>query len=237
MLGGAFAPRPDAPSAPRIGALVQPEPTPVRPHPRWLAWADRPARAIGWTLGVSLGVIVLTLALHGQGTLGWRLATRHTAQLAFPLFLVVFLASSLPRLAPGPIPRALLARRRALGLAFATALLVHGVAIVCFVRTEGRGFDLDTSFWGGALGFAFVVAMALSSNDAAVARLGRRRWRALHRTGLAWLFVIYAVTYAGRVAHDPAWWPGLALLAGALAVRVAAALQSRSLRSSTLPIE
>ncbi len=41
------------------------------------------------------------------------------------LFLVAFLASSLVRLWPGPRTRALLARRRALGLAFATAHFIH----------------------------------------------------------------------------------------------------------------
>lgn len=213
------------------------DPPPLRPHPRWLAWADRPARAIAWALGLSLLVVAATLALHGTGALGWRLATRHSAQVAYPLFLLAFTASALARRLPGPTTRTLLARRRAIGLAFATAQLIHGVVIVVSARVAGRGVELDGSFWGGALGFVLVAAMALTSNDAAIERLGRRRWRALHRTGMAWLFVIYAVTYAGRVARDPAWWPGLALLVAALAIRLAAALQSRSLRSSTLPIE
>lgn len=200
---------------------------PVRPHPRWLAWANRPTRAIGWTLALALFVVAATLALHGRGALGWRLATRHTAQLAYPLFLLAFTASALARRLPGPTTRALLARRRALGLAFATALLIHGGAIVLYHRVAGLAFEPDASFWGGALGFLLVAAMALTSNDAAVAWLGRRRWRALHRAGMAWLFVVYAVTYAGRVAQDPAWWPGLALLGAALALRVAAVLPSR----------
>ncbi|MEZ4332773.1 MAG: hypothetical protein R3F35_13510 [Myxococcota bacterium] len=209
----------------------------VRPHPCWLAWANRPARAVAWTLAVSLVVLAATLALNGTGALGWRLATRRTAQVAYPLFLIAFTASALARLLPSATTRAIAARRRALGLAFATAQFVHGAAILAFVRVEGRGLDPDGSFWGGALGFALVAAMAATSNDGSVRRLGLRGWRALHRAGMAWLFVIYAVTYAGRVAADPTWWPGLVLLVAALAIRLAATLQSRSLRSSTLPIE
>ncbi|MFO0688792.1 MAG: ferric reductase-like transmembrane domain-containing protein [Myxococcota bacterium] len=210
---------------------------PVRTYPLWLAWANRPQRAIACALALSLGVLLASLALNGTAALGWRTATRHTAQVAFLLFLAAFLASSIARLWPGPLTRALLARRRALGLAFATAQAVHGAAILLYARHARDVLEPDLSFVGGALGFVFTGAMAATSNDAAVRRLGLRGWRALHRTGQIVLFVILAVTYAGRVARDPAWWPGLALIGAALAIRLAAALQSRSLRSRTLPIE
>ena len=199
----------------------------VRGHPPWLAWANRPGRAIRWALAVSLLVIGASLALHGTGPLGWHAATRHTAQVAFPLFVLAFLTSSLARLWPGPRTRALLARRRAVGLAFATALLIHGAAILMLARHEPSTLDADPSFVGGALGFVFVVAMAATSNDAAQRRLGPSAWRALHRSGQITLFVIYVVTYAGRVAINPNDWPGLLVLAAALAIRVAAAF-SRS---------
>lgn len=209
----------------------------VRAYPLWLAWANRPRRAVVCAFALSLGVLLGSLALNGTAALGWRMATRQTAQVAFPLFLAAFLASSIARLWPGPLSRALLARRRALGLAFATAQLVHGATILLYARHAREILVPDFNFVGGAVGFLFVLAMAATSNDAAQQRLGAGAWRALHRTGQTYLFVIFAVTYAGRVAVDRAWWPGLALLVAALAIRVSAALQSRSLRSSTLPIE
>jgi DMSO/TMAO reductase YedYZ heme-binding membrane subunit len=209
----------------------------VRAHPFWLAWANRPSRAMAWTLVVSLAVAVGTLALHGTAALGWRAATRTTAQVAYPLFLLAFVASPLARLWPGPRTRAVLARRRALGLAFATAHLVHGMAILVLASRVPGTLEADVAFWGGALGFAFVVAMAATSNDAAQRALGGGRWRALHGSGQWILFVIFAVTYAGRFAENPRYAPGVALLGLALALRLAAALQSRSLRSRTLPIE
>lgn len=209
----------------------------VRAHPFWLAWANRPGRAIAWALVVSLAVAAGTLALHGTAALGWRAATRTTAQVAFPLFLLAFVASSLARLRPGPRTRALLARRRAVGLAFATAQLVHGLAILIFATQESGILRLDVEFVGGGLGFAFLIAMTATSNDAAQRALGGRIWRALHRSGQWVLFVIFAVTYAGRFAGNPRYAPGVLLLGLALALRLAAALQSRSLRSRTLPIE
>lgn len=209
----------------------------VRAYPLWLAWANRPARAVVCSLAISLGVLLGTLALNGTAALGWRMAARHTAQVAFLLFLAAFLASSIARLWPGPLSRALLARRRALGLAFATAQLVHGSTILLYARHAREVLAPDFNFVGGAVGFLLVLAMTVTSNDAAQQRLGPRAWRALHQTGQFYLFGIFAVTYAGRVARNPAWWPGLALLVAALAIRVAAALQSRNLRSRTLPIE
>ncbi len=217
----------------------------VRAHPLWLAWANRPGRAIAWALAVSLVAVGASLALHGTGPLGWHVATRHTAQVAFPLFLLAFLASSVARLWPGPLSRALVARRRAIGLAFATAQLVHGAVILLLARLEASTLDPDVAFVGGALGFVFVVAMAATSNDAAQRSLGPSAWRALHRSGQITLFVIYAVTYGGRLAENASYWPGVLLLAAALAIRLAAAFhsrshsrsQSRSLRSRTLPIE
>lgn len=208
----------------------------IRAYPFWVAWANRPRRAVGWTLAVALFVVGATLSLEGTATLGWRAVTRHTAQVAFPLFLAAFLASSIARLWPGAISRALLARRRALGLAFATAQIIHGIAIVIFASFEPTTFEIDGAFLGGALGFVFVVAMAATSNDAAARRLGSKAWRALHTSGQVTLFVIYAVTYAGRVAENSRYWPGPLLLVAALGLRLAAAAHL-TLRSRTLPIE
>lgn len=209
----------------------------IRPYPLWIAWANHPRRAIAWSLAVSLVVVAGTLALEGTASLGWRAVTRHTAQVAFSFFLAAFLASSIARLWPDPLTRALLARRRALGLAFATAQLVHGTAILIFASYEPSTLEVDLSFLGGALGFVFLVAMVATSNDAAQRALGRRAWRALHLSGQVTLFVIYAVTYAGRVAENSRYWPGLLLLVAALAIRLIAAPASRSFRNRTLPIE
>lgn len=217
------------------------DPRPVRAHPFWLAWANRPQRAIAVALGLSLACALATLLLEGRGELGWRAATRHTAQVAFVFFLPTFLASSLARLFPGPRTRALAARRRALGLAFATSLFVHGLAILALAGHSRGVLEPNVAVLGGAFAFVLTAAMAASSNDTAQRRLGMPAWRALHRTGQIVLFFIFSFTYFGRVAEDPArlpgHWPGLALLVLVLGLRLSAAFQSRSLRNRTLPIE
>lgn len=210
----------------------------MRAHPFWLAWANRPARAIAWTLFVAAAVVAASLALAGTGAPGWRTAARLTARLELPLFLVAFLASSLVRLWPGPRTRALLARRRALGLSFATAHFVHGATIFLLARLDETVFAPRTSLFLGAFGFVLVGAMAATSNDAAQRWLGGRAWRGLHRTGQLYLFAIFAVTYAGRIGRGQSgYWAGIALLVATAGLRLAAAARSRPLRNRTVPIE
>jgi sulfoxide reductase heme-binding subunit YedZ len=210
----------------------------VRAHPFWLAWANRPARAIAWTFFVACAVVAASIALAGAGAPGWRAAARHTAQLALPLYLVAFLASSIVRLWPGARTRALLARRRALGLAFATAHFVHGGTIFVLARFDDTVFAPRTALYLGAFGFVLVAAMAATSNDAAQRWLGGRAWRGLHRTGQLYLFAIFLSTYAGRIGRGQSGdWVGIAVLVAAAGIRLAAATRSRSLRNRTAPIE
>jgi DMSO/TMAO reductase YedYZ heme-binding membrane subunit len=51
----------------------------------------------------------------------------------------------------------------------------------------------------GGLGYVLLAAMVATSNDAAVARLGVRRWRRLHLFGLYYLWFIFAYTFLGSV--------------------------------------
>ena len=59
-----------------------------------------------------------------------------------------------------------------------------------------------------------------SKSRAAVKRLGMRRWRALHLTGLWVVFGIFANSYFGRAFSNPSYAAPAALLAAALIVRL-----------------
>lgn len=155
------------------------------------------------------------------GAEGLRLAARYTARLAFLLFLPVYLASAWHRLAPGALSRLLLARRRALGLAFATAQAIHLAALGAALRAAGQAPDAAAAGVGGAA-FAATFAMAATSNDAAVRRLGRHG-PTLHGAGLHLVSFSFAFTYATRLARDPVWFaPFAALALAALAARLLA---------------
>jgi DMSO/TMAO reductase YedYZ heme-binding membrane subunit len=202
-------------------AAIRPQPAARRPRTRQPIAA---ALAVGAVAGA--GAVAVGLAAGGAGAEGWQLAARYTARVSFLLFLPVYLASPLRRLAPGPATRALVARRRALGLGFAAAHVVHLGALLRFARLSGEPPDLPALVVGGAA-YAALLAMAATSNDAAVRRLGRS-WRVLHRTGLHLLWFVFAFSYLGRLGREPVFFaPFAAAALGALALRVVAATRRR----------
>jgi len=172
-------------------------------------------------------VVVATLLAHGGDEEGLRLVARYTARLAFVVFCVVFAASPLDALWPGRATRALLRNRRAVGVAYGLAQMVHLGGVVAFFAGTAHTLDASVSTFGGGLGFAFAGAIAATSSDAAVRRLGRG-WKRLHAVGLFYLWGIYAFTYVGRVSADPSYAPGLAAVLGLMALRVAARRQRRA---------
>lgn len=167
-------------------------------------------------------LVSVTLAGAADALEGWQLAARFTARLAFLVFLPVYIASAWHRLAPGAASRWLMRNRRSLGLAFATAHTVHLVALTVFNRMAGQVPDPSALVVGGGA-YVMLLAMALTSNDAAVRRLGPRRWKRLHAVGIHWLWFVFAFSYAGRVAEGQLrFLPLLALALFALALRLTA---------------
>ena len=169
----------------------------------------------------ALAAVAVGLAVGESAADGWKLAARYTARTAFPLFLAAFVAGPWQRLRPGPLPRWLLRHRRALGLAFATVFAAHLVSLVTFNVVEGTIPDAATLVVGGGALLATAV-MAATSNDAAVRTLGAARWQRLHVVGMWWLWLVFTITYGGRIARSPDFFAVFALACvAALALRIA----------------
>ncbi|MFC3713163.1 hypothetical protein ACFOMD_11305 [Sphingoaurantiacus capsulatus] len=172
---------------------------------------------LGGLIAIALGMLV-----HGTGAEGWSAATSWTARWALIPFALVFAT-------PGLLPRAsgwfreLLRNRRGLGLSFALAHFIHAGAIVTLFAVTGGSPKLLTLL-GGGLAYLFILAMALTSTNAAQRAMGRW-WKHLHRWGLWYVFLIFAQSYGGRLArmgeHAPEGAFGLTVLLLALALRLA----------------
>ncbi|MCA9707633.1 MAG: hypothetical protein KDK70_17420 [Myxococcales bacterium] len=93
------------------------------------------------------------------------------------------------------------------------------------VATRGRSlvFLLALLVFAGAMvGYAFVVAMVLTSTDGARRWLGGRRWTLLHRSGMYVLYAIFLLSYLGLAARgDVLGVVATAALLGALGLRAA----------------
>lgn len=188
---------------------------------------------VGFTTVVVGAATAITLAVFGTGEEGLGYALRLTARTSLALFLLAFVASSLNRLRPSAASKWLLRNRRYLGVSFAVSHFIHLGVIAARASLHSEAFFATRSLPSlipGATAYAFITAMALTSTNGAVKRLGRKRWVALHKTGMYVIFIIFAGAYAGSIRAQPLDVIPLALLVAALALRGLARLRIRAKR-------
>jgi len=184
---------------------------------------------------LALAVAASGYAAHGGWTYdGAAAGARLTARLSFVWFLAAWSASALVRLWPGGWRALLLRRRRSVGLGFAAAHTVHLAALLTALYAFGHPTTPVTVI-GGGIGYLFILAMALTSNDAAIRRLGARRWRLLHATGGYVVAGIFAFSYLGRIPKDPSIGvPMFVLIALAATLRLLARIKRSSPKLATV---
>ena len=197
--------------------------TVARVYPRWPFFG---------VLAVVAAIVAGSLAAFETAEAVLQHITRYTARFSFLIFVTVFTSGALATLFPSDVTRWLRRNRRYTGLSFALAHFLHLLAIIALFVTLGEMPDLVTIV-GGGLAYLFIAAMAATSNDWSVRKLGPKNWRRLHLAGVYYVWAIFMNSYLGRLASDappePKWI--FALTAGlgfaALALRIAAWLRKR----------
>ena len=158
---------------------------------RYRGWA-----ITGWNSVALLAMTALVLGAAGTGEDGVRMLIRATARSSALLFLIAFLARPLRQLWRTDATAFALKNRRYFGVSMAVSHLIHGMAIARLLTAFPSAYQVDaTTLVGGGLGFVFIAAMAATSSDAAFEALGRARWQLLHRTGVWYLWVVFAFTF------------------------------------------
>ncbi len=164
------------------------------------------------------------------GVEGVRLAIRATARTSLALFLCAFAASALFKLWPGDASRWLLRNRRWFGLGFAFSHLLHAGAIFLLYRFHPDIFGQlvqPSTFVSGGLAYLFIALLAATSFDRAVAALGPKNWKRLHRLGIWFLWISFLVTNGKRIPASALYSFPVALLFAALALRIWAGFRGR----------
>jgi hypothetical protein len=187
----------------------------------------------GWPLTLTATVATASLCsfaytLMGGGLAGWQSVVRTSAKTSLLFFLAAFVASSARVFWRTPATAWLLANRRYLGVSFAASHAIHLLGIVMVARLSPDFERGAVTLIFGGLGYVLLFAMAATSFDGAVAWLGRRRWQLLHKTGMYYLWFIFALSYVPRAVVESAWYAPLALaLLAAAALRFAAHRRQR----------
>jgi methionine sulfoxide reductase heme-binding subunit len=138
---------------------------------------------------------------------GWSLdgagaATRITARVSFIWFIAAWSASALAFHWPGGWRSALLRRRRAIGLGFAAAHGVHLIALSVYIGHFGHESSM-VAIVGGGLCYVGIFAMAATSNNWGMKRLGRQGWKVLHTVGGYFAALVFTNSYVGRLESQP----------------------------------
>jgi len=168
-------------------------------------------------------IIATSLAAYPVPSDGWQHAARYTARFSFVIFLAVFLARPWHQFWPSQTTRWAVLHRRGLGLAFATAHLIHLYALTRFRLDNKQMPTLGLALVSGVGAYVLIAAMAVTSNDAAVRMLGSRNWKRLHRVGIYWIWFAFFEFYVFRIAAGKLFFVPFALVAlAALSLRVAA---------------
>lgn len=154
---------------------------------------------------------------------------RWTARTSLVLLLAAYVARPLVQLRPSPQAKALLARRKWIGLGFAASHGFHLAGIVWLASLDWDAFVAargPTTIVASAT-FVAIGLMTVTSIDRVKRAMAPRTWRRLHWTGLQLAWLVFAATYFGAAAGDPAYLLPAALVAGAAAIRIAAWMRKR----------
>ena len=179
----------------------------------WAAW-------IGVASVAALAAGVLVLAHDGRGLRGVTLATQSVARVAFVFFWLAYAGGGLARLL-GPAFDGLARQRRAFGLAFAAALLVHLAFVAWLFHISYRPPVSNGVILAFGIGAAAIYALALASLKPVRGLLGDRLWRFLSAAGLEYVALLFFRDFAllpleYRVGHPLFYTPfAIAIVAGA----------------------
>jgi len=165
----------------------------------------------GWRLFAVLTLALTALCIWIAGMRdfeveGVRMAIRFTARTSLLFFCLAFSAAALARLWPNAWTRWQRRNRRYLGVTFAASHGLHALAILCFAWMDPAGYAAATSpasYIFGGVGYAFIIAMTVTSFDRTAQALGSRAWRALHLVGGYYLLFQFVVSFGKRVPDMP----------------------------------
>jgi hypothetical protein len=151
------------------------------------------------TAPVSVGMVIGMATANLSTGAGVSAMVQLSVRCAVPLLFLVFAASSIQVLFPSPFSRWLLRNRKYLGLAFAAAMAWQALFILWLV-TGYTEYYVDEVYVlrdviEGVVGYAFLLAMTVTSFPRTRKYLKPRQWRLLHLSGIYFLWAYAFGTY------------------------------------------
>ena len=145
------------------------------------------------TVPVSLAMVLAMTRVDLSTAEGVSSMIQLSVRCAVPLLYVVFAASSLQVVFPGVFSRWLLRNRKYIGLCFAAAMAWQLMFILWLTGIHTDYYVNEVYVLSdvveGALGYAFLISMVLTSFEFGRSRLTPKQWKLLHRSAIYWLWI------------------------------------------------
>lgn len=152
----------------------------------------------GWNLfrliavPISMVMVLTMMRVDLSSAEGVSSMIQLAVRCAVPLLFVAFAASSVVVVFPGSFTRWLLRNRSYIGLSFAAAMGWQLTFILWLVGLHTDYYVNDvyvlTDAVEGVIGYAFLIAMVLTSFKFGRSRLTQKQWKLLHRSAIYWLW-------------------------------------------------
>ena len=156
---------------------------------------NKPVMLSSLLLSLFLAGYSLVIMSSKDGALLWA---RYSANLSFLYLFAAFSASALNLRFNNQITKFLLRKRRYFGLGFALAHSFHLAALIFFFSATNDEPSI-VSIIGGGSGYMLMYAMALTSTDKMVRRVGIKNWRLLHTIGINYLVIAFLFTFIANI--------------------------------------
>jgi hypothetical protein len=141
---------------------------------------------------ISIAVIITMLGLDLSRAESVSSMIQFTVRCSVPWLYLAFAASSIYALFPGQASRWLLRNRKIIGLCFAAGMAWQLLFIVWLVSVHSDYFINEVYVLRdaieGVLGYAFLIAMTLTSFKAGRKLVTPKQWKFLHKSGIYFLW-------------------------------------------------
>ena len=159
----------------------------------------------GWNLfwliagPISVGMLVAMIGTDLSRAEGVSSMIQLSVRCSVPWIFLVFATSALQKIFPGEFTRWLLKNRKYFGLVFAATMAWQGSFILWMVLVHTDYYVNEVYVMRdaieGTIGYAFLLALTVTSFQFARKRMRAKRWRLLHLSGVYFLwgyaFIVY----------------------------------------------
>ena len=144
------------------------------------------------TVPISLLMVVTMTRTDLSAATGVSSMIQLSVRCAVPWLFIAFAASSMQAVFPGAFSRWLLRNRKFIGLCFAAAMAWQLVFILWLVGLHTEYYVNDVYVLSdaveGVVGYAFLIAMVLTSFKFGRGLVTQKQWKLLHTGGIYWLW-------------------------------------------------